>query len=181
MNISEIVKLYQIPEAGFAEKDIERAEQNIGAKLPGNYRNYLMQYGLAKINYVYNHLIKPADMKTTYQLIQQDIQNYWHNEFINADINEEYENNEYFLLWQLPVEKWFSITENYVILWSENQGVWTAGYLLKDLQSSNPNPPIYISSNDDLISYVKCMDNIELFLKEVLEQAKEECELHGIK
>lgn len=86
----------------------------------------------------------------------------------------KYTDDEYFSLWQLPVEKCSSITENYIILWSENQGVWTAGYLLKDLQAENPNPPIYISANDDLITYVKCVDNIELFLKIMFEEAKNE-------
>lgn len=57
MNIDEIVELYQIPEVGFSENEIIRAEQNIGVNLPSNYRNYLIQYGLAKINYVYNHLV----------------------------------------------------------------------------------------------------------------------------
>lgn len=141
MNISEIVELYQIPKVGFSENEIIRAEQNIGVTLPSNYRNYLIQYGLAKINYAYNYLVKPENIKTTYQLIQQDIQKNWENEFLKAkNIGNlsKYNNNEYFSLWQLPVEKWSSITENYIILWSENQGVWTAGYLLKDLQAKNP-------------------------------------------
>ncbi len=177
MNIGEIVELYQIPEVGFSENEIKGAEQNIGVNLPSNYRNYLMQYGLAKINYVYNHLVKPENIKTTYQLIQQDIQKNWENEFLSAKNTgnmSKYNNDDYFSLWQLPVEKWSSITENYIILWSENQGVWTAGYLLKDLQAANPNPPIYISVNDDLITYVKCVDNIELFLKKMFEEAKNE-------
>ncbi|MBS5144968.1 MAG: SMI1/KNR4 family protein [Butyricicoccus pullicaecorum] len=174
MNIDEIVELYQIPEVGFSENEIIRAEQNIGVNLPSNYRNYLIQYGLAKINYVYNHLVKPKNIKTTYQLIQQDIQKNWENEFLSAKDNMSKYNNDYFLLWQLPVEKWYSITENYIILWSENQGIWTAGYLLKDLQEANPNPPIYISVNDDLITYVKCVDNIELFLKKMFEEARNE-------
>lgn len=120
---------------------------------------------------------KPENIKTTYQLIQQDIKTNWENEFLSAKNTgnmSKYTDDEYFSLWQLPVEKWSSITENYIILWSENQGVWTAGYLLKDLQAENPNPPIYISANDDLITYVKCVDNIELFLKIMFEEAKNE-------
>lgn len=177
MNISEIGELYQIPKVAFSENEIIRAEQNIGVTLPSNYRNYLIQYGLAKINYAYNYLVKPENIKTTYQLIQQDIQKNWENEFLKAkNIGNlsKYNNNEYFSLWQLPVEKWSSITENYIILWSENQCVWTAGYLLKDLQAKNPNPPVYISVNDDLITYVKCVDNIELFLEKMFEEAKNE-------
>lgn len=177
MNISEIGELYQIPKVGFSENEIIRAEQNIGVTLPSNYRNYLIQYGLAKINYAYNYLVKPENIKTTYQLIQQDIQKNWENEFLKAkNIGNlsKYNNNEYFSLWQLPVEKWSSITENYIILWSENQCVWTAGYLLKDLQAKKLNPPVYISVNDDLITYVKCVDNIELFLEKMFEEAKNE-------
>ena len=64
MNISEIVELYQIPKVGFSENEIIRAEQNIGVTLPSNYRNYLIQYGLAKINYAYNYLVKPENIKT---------------------------------------------------------------------------------------------------------------------
>ena len=84
MNISEIGELYQIPKVGFSENEIIRAEQNIGVTLPSNYRNYLIQYGLAKINYAYNYLVKPENIKTTYQLIQQDIQKNWENEFLKA-------------------------------------------------------------------------------------------------
>ena len=65
MNISEIGELYQIPKVGFSENEIIRAEQNIGVTLPSNYRNYLIQYGLAKINYAYNYLVKPENIKTT--------------------------------------------------------------------------------------------------------------------
>ena len=151
MNISEIGELYQIPKVGFSENEIIRAEQNIGVTLPSNYRNYLIQYGLAKINYAYNYLVKPENIKTTYQLIQQDIQKNWENEFLKAkNIGNlsKYNNNEYFSLWQLPVEKW--------------------------LQAKNPNPPVYISVNDDLITYVKCVDNIELFLEKMFEEAKNE-------
>ncbi|MBS5249368.1 MAG: hypothetical protein KHY49_09590, partial [Oscillospiraceae bacterium] len=41
-------------------------------------------------------------------------------------------------------------------------------------QAKNPNPPVYISVNDDLITYVKCVDNIELFLEKMFEEAKNE-------
>lgn len=92
MNISEIGELYQIPKVGFSENEIIRAEQNIGVTLPSNYRNYLIQYGLAKINYAYNYLVKPENIKTTYQLIQQDIQKNWENEFLKAKTLEIYQN-----------------------------------------------------------------------------------------
>ena len=41
-------------------------------------------------------------------------------------------------------------------------------------QAKNPNHPVYISVNDDLITYVKCVDNIELFLEKMFEEAKNE-------
>ena len=81
--------------------------------------------------------------------------------------------NHYGFFLRCPTS-FYNRPENYIILWSENQCVWTAGYLLKDLQAKNPNPPVYISVNDDLITYVKCVDNIELFLEKMFEEAKNE-------
>lgn len=54
------------------------------------------------------------------------------------------------------------------MLWCENQGVWNAGYRLDDLQAGLSDPPLYISTNDDYISFAKCADNLDTFLLSML-------------
>ncbi len=69
------------------------------------------------------------------------------------------------------MEKWDAITKNYVLIWYENQGVWYAGYLLSDLQNGVKNPPVYISTNDDFITFKKFTSDTQEFLTEMLWQA----------
>lgn len=179
MNIDEILDSYQKVHKGFSEEAIIEAEQRIGAKLPEYYREYLKQYGLDKINSACHRLLPPEEIDTSYQAIDECLKYEWQEEFeevIQDGTKEEYGDNEYFTLWQLPVEEWKKVTENYVLLWVENQGIWYAGYLLSDLQSGNANPPVYISTEDDFITFQKCTESMEEFLKMMFEQNKNDME-----
>lgn len=168
MEISELVNLYSKEEhSGFSEEEITQAEQHIGAALPQVYRNFLKNYGKDSINSACHRLLPPDEIDTSYQAIEEELEYDWKEEFeevVQEGTEEDYKDNEYFTLWKLPKEEWHTITDNYVLLWVENQGVWYVGYLLSDLKEGKTNPPLYISTNDDFITFEKCKDTLEEFL-----------------
>lgn len=60
------------------------------------------------------------------------------------------------------IEKALKETDNFFIFWTENQGVWNAGIKKEDL--SLENPPVYMTTNDDLYSWEKVTDDIDTFI-----------------
>ncbi len=156
---------------GFSEEDIQASERAIGAALPVHYRDFLKMYGLDPINHRHNHINHPPEgIVTSYACIQDALED-WKEEFQEAKEQgqeERYKDNGYFALWQLPQEKWSTVTDNYVLLWSENQGIWNAGYRLSDLQAGLADPPLYISTNDDYITFAKDTDGLDAFLLDML-------------
>ena len=60
------------------------------------------------------------------------------------------------------IEKALRQTDNFLIFWTENQGVWNAGIKKEDL--SLENPPVYMTTNDDLYSWEKVTDDIDTFI-----------------
>lgn len=159
---------------GFTEQEIKQAEENVGVSLPTVYREFLKAYGKDEINSYFNNLFCPPDeIFTTYQAIEEELEEDWKPEFqeaVEKGSEDEYADNEYFTMWQLPRERWNEVAENYVLIWCENQGVWNAGYLLKDLLEGQPDPQVYMSINDDLITFTK-VGNTEQFLMEMLREA----------
>ncbi len=157
LTVNEIMRqvVVSMPsDGGFAESDIQAAEERIGARLPKSYRDYLRRYGKEKINSAFNEIFAPCDIITSYEELAADVADY-------ADPDE-----------------WHTMTDNYVLIWSENQGVWNAGYLLRDLQDGVEEPPVYISDNDDYISFVVGWNSTENFLQAMLDSALEEVSRH---
>lgn len=60
------------------------------------------------------------------------------------------------------IEKALEKTHNFLIFWTENQGVWNAGIKKEDLALKNP--PVYMTTNDDLYSWEKVTDDIDTFI-----------------
>ena len=149
---------------GFPEDGIQGAEARLGMSLPPVYREFLMAYGKDRINYHFNQLEYPGNILTTYEILEHEIRD-------RAPEFSEYADTPYYRLWTLPKERWGEVTDNYLIIWYENQGVWSAGYRVRDLLDGKPDPPGYIATNDDYITYKKWMDNTEDFLREMLRQA----------
>lgn len=168
MEVRELLDLYSKEEhSGFLEEEISQAEKYIGVALPQIYRDFLKNYGKDKINSSCHRLLVPEEISTSYQAIEEELEYDWKEDFeeaVEEGTQEDYKDNEYFALWQLPKEEWHTITENYVLLWVENQGIWYAAYLLRDLKEGKENPPIYVSTNDDFITFEKCKDTLEEFL-----------------
>ena len=60
------------------------------------------------------------------------------------------------------IEKALEKTHNFLIFWTENQGVWNAGIKKENLALKNP--PVYMTTNDDLYSWEKVTDDIDTFI-----------------
>lgn len=171
--IDELLDFFSPSHQGFSEAEIQGAEQKVGVRLPEAYRKYLLTYGADEINTECNYLFPPKEICTTYQIIAEELEE-WQPEFeeaIQEGKSEKYADNGYFQLAQLPQSQWGKVTENYVLIWSENQGVWNAGYLLRDLQEGKVDPPVYRSTEDDYITFAPCACETEGFLWEMLQGA----------
>lgn len=159
---------------GFPLEEILEAEKRLGILLPQTYKDFLVAYGKDEVNTYYNSLMKPQEIYSSYEVIEEMLEEEWKPEFqeaVEKDQEAEYAENEYFQLWQMPMERWNTITDNYILIWYENQGVWSAGYRKKDLLDGVEDPPVYISTEDDYITYSKCSGNTEEFLVMMLREA----------
>ncbi len=159
---------------GFLPEQIKAAEDRLGVKLPDAYREFLLAYGKDEVNYHFNQLEEPENIYSSYEIIHMELDDDRGEEFREAEKNgsaDECADDPYFKLWKLPEERWGEITEEYILIWYENQGVWSAGYLKDDLLNGVSNPPVYISTNDDYITYGRYADSTENFITEMLRQA----------
>ena len=158
------------PFVGFDEKEIEEVEQKYGITFPEYYKKYALFCGKHKINSIQDQLNDPEDIVTTYECLEEDIEEYAEDleDLSKEEIDELCEENDIYKLCQLPKEQWHTVTEDYVLVFCENQGVWNAGYLRSDLEQGVPNPPVYISTNDDFITFEKAAENTEEFLTSFL-------------
>ena len=153
--------------SGFSAEEIQQSEEKLGVVFPEFYKQYMMQYGRHPINNIQDKLCEPSEIESTYEYLLEDIDSYI--EDLEGVSDEEAkkmcEENDIYRLCQLPKEDWNIITDDYILIACENQGVWNAGYLRKDLENGVQDPPVYISTNDDFITFTKAADNTEEFLK----------------
>ena len=160
--------------SGFSLEEILETENRIGVQLPKVYRNYLKIYGKDAVNTKCNNILPPCDIDTSYNYIDYTLVD-WEDEFKEAkesNRESEYTDNEYYSLWSTPPRRWKEITDNYLLIWYENQGVWYAGYKLSDLSQGISDPPVYITTNDDFVSFRKCCESTEEFLNLMFEAAE---------
>ncbi|MCM1187360.1 MAG: SMI1/KNR4 family protein [Lachnoclostridium sp.] len=187
LSLSELMDFFcDTKHMGFPLEEIEAAEKRLGVLLPQAYRDFLSAYGKDRVNTHYNQLLEPQEIYSNYEGILEAIEYDWKSEFqeaVKQGLQAEYAENPYFQCWQflsknldmgkLPIENWNAITEEYILIWHENQGIWSAGYRKCDLLNGILNPPVYISINDDYdyIAYEKYADNTEEFLIKMLRDA----------
>ena len=98
---------------GYEESEIQAAEERIGARLPQPYRDYLKTYGKETINTAFNEIFAPSDITTSYEKLAADVAY-----FAAPDHDDVYGK-----LCRMPREEWHTVTDNYVLIWCENQGV----------------------------------------------------------
>ena len=134
--------LYSGKSQGISEKEIENAEKRLKIKIPETLKNYYIQCGNLKINYCFNYILEPKDLGFSHD---------WERENLKYD---DISNDE--------IEKELAKIPNMLIFWCENQGVWNAGIKKEDLCLKSPL--IYMTTNDDLISWEKITDDVESFI-----------------
>ena len=178
LSIPEIMEFFSSEHQPFEEEWLKKAEQSVGAALPSVYRKFLLTYGGDPINDILHPINTSEEICTTYQCIAEELEG-WEEAFQEAvedGTESKYAGNDYFTLWKLPEEQWNQVTENYVLIWYENQGVWNAGFLLSDLLAGKPDAPVYMSTEDDFITFQKCAENTREFLLQIYVQAAYEYE-----
>ena len=123
-------------------EEINRTEIKKRITLPRVLKDYYHECGDLDINTACSELFKLEDTYFSHDGLR---------EFLEDD---EYSGEQ--------IEKILQKTENILIFWCENQGIWNAGIKKEDL--SLKNPPIYMSTNDDLYSWEKVTEDIDTFI-----------------
>lgn len=133
-------------------EDIEETEKRLGVKFPKILREYYHECGDLNINQCFSSI---------FDLDEIDFSNNWLRENLEDD---EIPKDEQ--------EKIINGRDNFLIFWSENQGVWYAGIKKEDLDMENP--PIYLSQNDDIYFWEKITEDIETFIiSEIIENLQD--------
>ncbi|WP_027129111.1 DUF6630 family protein [Fusobacterium perfoetens] len=123
-------------------EEIEETEKRLGVFLPKILREYYHECGDLDINTSFSELFKLEDIEFSHNWLREDLEE---DEYSEEEIKKELEK-----------------IDNFLIFWCENQGVWNAGIKKEDLELENP--PIYITTNDDLYSWAKITNDIETFI-----------------
>ncbi|NME35127.1 MULTISPECIES: DUF6630 family protein [Fusobacterium] len=123
-------------------EEIEETEKRLGVYLPKILREYYHECGDLDINTSFSELFKLEDIEFSHNWLREDLK------------EDEYSEEE--------IKKDLEKIDNFLIFWCENQGVWNAGIKKEDLDLENP--PIYMTTNDDLYSWAKITNDIETFI-----------------
>lgn len=123
-------------------EQINRTEIRLKIALPRVLKRYYHECGDFDINSCFSEILNLEDI-----------------EFSHNWLKEQLEDDDYS---QEEIEKILKETDNFLIFWTENQGVWNAGIKKEDL--SLENPPVYMTTNDDLYTWEKVTDDIDTFI-----------------
>ena len=123
-------------------EEINKTEIKLKTDLPKVLRRYYHECGDLDINSCFSSILNLDEIGFSHT---------WEREALKDDgvSNDE-------------IEKALEKTDNFLIFWTENQGVWNAGIKKEDL--SLENPPVYMTTNDDLYSWEKVTDDIDTFI-----------------
>lgn len=122
--------------------EINRTEIRLKTNFPMVLRRYYHECGDLDINSCFSSILNLDEIGFSHT---------WEREALKDDgvSNDE-------------IEKALEKTHNFLIFWTENQGVWNAGIKKEDLALKNP--PVYMTTNDDLYSWEKVTDDIDTFI-----------------
>lgn len=123
-------------------EEINKTEIRLKTDLPKVLRRYYHECGDLEINSCFSSILNLDEIGFSHT---------WEREALEDD---EVSNDE--------IEKALKQTDNFLIFWTENQGVWNAGIKKEDLALENP--PVYMTTNDDLYSWEKVTDDIDTFI-----------------
>ena len=123
-------------------EEINRTKIRLKANFPKVLRRYYHECGDLDINSCFSSILNLDEIGFSHT---------WKRETLEDDgiSNDE-------------IEKALKQTDNFLIFWTENQGVWNAGIKKEDLALENP--PVYMTTNDDLYSWEKVTDDIDTFI-----------------
>lgn len=123
-------------------EEINNTEFRLKADFPNVLRRYYHECGDLDINTCFSSILNLDELGFSHT---------WEREALEDDglSNDE-------------IEKALKETDNFLIFWTENQGVWNAAIKKEDL--SLENPPVYMTTNDDLYSWEKVTDDIDTFI-----------------
>ena len=123
-------------------EEINRIEIRLKTNLPRVLRRYYHECGDFDINRCLSSILNLDEIGFSHD---------WEREALEDDETPKDE-----------IEKTLKEIDNFLIFWTENQGVWNAGIKKEDL--SLENPPVYMTTNDDLYSWEKVTDDIDTFI-----------------
>lgn len=123
-------------------EEINRTEIRLKTNLPKVLRRYYHECGDFDINRCLSSILNLDEIGFSHD---------WEREALEDDETPKDE-----------IEKTLKEIDNFLIFWTENQGVWNAGIKKEDL--SLENPPVYMTTNDDLYSWEKVTDDIDTFI-----------------
>lgn len=123
-------------------EEINRTEIRLKTNLPRVLRRYYHECGDFDINRCLSSILNLDEIGFSHD---------WEREALEDDETPKDE-----------IEKTLKEIDNFLIFWTENQGVWNAGIKKEDL--SLENPPVYMTTNDDLYSWEKVTDDIDTFI-----------------
>ena len=123
-------------------EQIYKNEIRLKTDLPRVLKRYYHECGDFDINSCFSEILNLEDI-----------------EFSHNWLKEQLEDDDYS---QEEIEKILKETDNFLIFWTENQGIWNAGIKKEDL--SLENPPVYMTTNDDLYTWKKVTDDIDTFI-----------------
>lgn len=123
-------------------EEINRTEIRLKTNLPRVLRRYYHECGDFDINRCLSSILNLDEIGFSHD---------WEREALEDDETTKDE-----------IENILKETDNFLIFWTENQGVWNAG--IKKEELSLENPPVYMTTNDDLYSWEKVTDDIDTFI-----------------
>ena len=122
--------------------DIENTEKRLGITLPDTLREYYHECGDLDINNCFSEILNLEEIGFSYTWLREDLE------------SDEFSDDE--------IETNLKKTDNFLIFWTENQGVWNAGVKKEDLCLENP--PVYMTTNDDLYCWEKVTNDTDTFI-----------------
>jgi hypothetical protein len=123
-------------------EQIYKTEIRLKTDLPRVLKRYYHECGDFDINSCFSEILNLEDIEFSHNWLKEQLE------------DDDYPEEE--------IEKILKETDNFLIFWSENQGIWNAGIKKEDL--SLENPPVYMTTNDDLYTWEKVTDDIDTFI-----------------
>lgn len=156
---------------GFDESEIIKTEEKLGIKFPTSYKKYMMLCGKNSINYDFNRMNTLEEITSNFIYLEENIEDeIYHIDKIDDKEKKKkaIEESKFYKFKNIPKERYNELTDEYILIWSENQGCWDAAYLKKDIINQVEDAPVYISTEMDFYTFDDKAETTYDFIKEML-------------